>query len=76
MFEINNILKLDKEDYNNMIDNLIKAVTIICVIEILSYGTKKKDTLFAPEIIQLVIFILIGILVYYIIIKNLLKIKK
>ena len=45
-----------------MINDIIKATTIIFVVEGISYLAGKKEHAFTPEIVQLLIYIIVGII--------------
>ena len=70
---MNNIFHLTEENYKKMIDDIVKATTIIFVVEGTSYIAGKKETAFTPEIVQLLIYIIVGIIVYWAIVKNFIK---
>ena len=70
LYMINNIFHLSEKNYKEMVDDIIKATTILFVVEGISYIAGKKENAFTPEIVQLLIYIIVGIIVYWAIIKN------
>ncbi len=70
LYMINNIFHLSEKNYKEMVDDIIKASTILFVVEGTSYLAGKKENAFTPEIVQLLIYIIVGIIVYWAIVKN------
>ena len=62
---MNNIVNISDKNYKNMINDIAKALTIIFVVEIVAFLTKKKENAFNQEIVQLTLFIIVGIIVYF-----------
>jgi len=64
------IIKIDKE-YHPMTEDLIKMFIILVVVNVLMYVSNPKiNGLFKEAYLKLMMFILLGLLTYWLIIKN------
>ena len=66
------------EDYANMTNDMVKMTTILVIVNILMYINCPSDnSLLSLVYLKLCVFILLGIVTYWLIIKNIiLSIKK
>ena len=66
------------EDYAHMINDMVKMTTILVIVNILMYINSPSDnSLLSLVYLKLCVFILLGIVTYWLIIKNIiLSIKK
>ena len=66
------------EDYADMINDMVKMTTILVIVNILMYINCPSDnSLLSLVYLKLCVFILLGIVTYWLIIKNIiLSIKK
>jgi hypothetical protein len=59
------------EDYANMTNDILKMVTILVVVNILMYiNNPSENTILSSVYIKLGIFILLGVVTYWLIVKN------
>ena len=67
-----------EEDYAYMINDIVKMTTILVIVNILMYINSPSDnSLLSLVYLKLCVFILLGIVTYWLIIKNIiLSIKK
>ena len=66
------------EDYAHMINDMVKMTTILVIVNILMYINSPSDnSLLSLVYLKLCVFILLGIVTYWLIIKNIIfSIKK
>jgi hypothetical protein len=62
---MDSILKISNKNYKNMINDIAKALTLIFTVETIAFITNKKENAFNQEIVQLTIFIITGIIIYW-----------
>jgi hypothetical protein len=62
---------ISEEDYANMSNDLVKMVTILFVVNILMFINNPKDNKILTLVyLKLCLFILLGIVTYWLVIKN------
>ena len=66
------------EDYAHMINDMVKMTTILVIVNILMYINSPSDnSLLSLVYLKLCVFIVLGIVTYWLIVKNILfSIKK
>jgi hypothetical protein len=67
-----------EEDYANMINDVVKMITILVIVNILMFiNSPSENTLLSLVYLKLCVFIVLGIVTYWLIVKNILfSIKK
>ena len=60
-----------EEDYANMINDILKMITILVVVNILMYiNSPSQNTILSLVYLKLCIFIILGLVTYWLIVKN------
>lgn len=63
-----------EEEYIDMINDIIKILTTLLVVNLLMFVSNPKDNKFLGEsYIKLIIFILLGFLTYWLVIKKIIN---
>jgi len=67
-----------EEDYANMINDVVKMITILVIVNILMFiNSPSENSLLSLVYLKLCVFIVLGIVTYWLIVKNILfSIKK
>jgi hypothetical protein len=62
---------ISEEDYVNMFNDVIKMATILVVVNILMFmNNPKENKILSMVYIKLCVFILLGIVTYWLVVKN------
>jgi|TARA_B110000211_G_scaffold86601_1_gene101604 hypothetical protein len=62
---------ISEEDYANMSNDLVKMITILMVVNILMFiNNPKENKILTLVYLKLCLFILLGIVTYWLVIKN------
>lgn len=62
---------ISEEDYVNMFNDVIKMATILVVVNILMFmNNPKENKILSMVYIKLCIFILLGLVTYWLVVKN------
>lgn len=67
---INLHIDIDKTEATNMWNDIIKFLTIAIIVHLLMYSVDNYGNLFDEDILKILLYITIGILVYYLIVKK------
>jgi len=67
---INLHIDIDKTEAANMWNDIIKFLTIATIVHLLMFSVDNYGDLFDENILKILLYITIGILVYYLIIKK------
>lgn len=62
---------ITKNDFNIMWSDIVKFLTVIIIFHILSYIVDDQDNFFSENFIKSLLYIVVGILTYYFITKQL-----
>lgn len=66
-----------EEDYANMSNDLIKMVTILLVVNILMFvNNPKENKVLSMVYLKLCLFILLGLVTYWLVVKNIIIFRK
>ena len=67
-----------EEDYALMFNDIIKMITILVIVNVLMFiNNPSQNTILSLTYLKLIIFIVLGIVTYWLIVKNLIfSIKK
>ena len=62
---------ISEEDYVNMFNDVIKMATILIVVNILMFmNNPKENKILSMVYLKLCLFILLGVVTYWLVIKN------
>lgn len=71
--QLQKIIKVDEERINSMMDDIVKFITIIIVVHLLSFLVDKEGGFFDEKTLKLLLYVTIALCIHHIVIKKIIQ---